>query len=123
MRYLASTRLVLRLPSRYFGIKHIQDIALNQRKVDGMNSPSRRHFLFRQDAGVLGGKLSWQNGDDENVGTACARLAGAGKLSQCLHPCGRVSSRIIKLERADAAAGSGGIVTGAHETSACGAAK
>jgi hypothetical protein len=35
---------VLRLPSRYFGIKNIQYVALNQRKIEGVNSPSRRHL-------------------------------------------------------------------------------
>jgi hypothetical protein len=48
---------VLRLPGRYFGVKDIQDVALNQRKVEGMNSPPRCHFGGFQDAGVLGGKL------------------------------------------------------------------
>ena len=77
---------VMRLPGRYLSIKDIQNVALNQRDVLRVNSPTGCNLSGLQGCGVGSRERSGYHGDNEDVGSRRICLAYAGKLSECLDP-------------------------------------
>jgi len=60
---------VMRLPGRYLSIKDIQNVALNQRDVLRVNSPTGCHLSGLQSCGVGSRERSGYHGDNEDVGS------------------------------------------------------